>query len=62
MGFSIGDRVIWNWYPRGGYGFVIPVPATVVAVNKKTVTIAAQLKDGSTVNRHVPARNLRTAA
>lgn len=45
-----GQRVVWRHQPRGGYGYVIRVPATVVRRTAKRVLIAAQLKTGATKN------------
>ena len=54
-----GDRVTWLYESRGGYGYVIPVPATIVRMGGKRVTIAALRKDGTTVLRHVTPDKLR---
>lgn len=60
-----GALVLWLYKPRGGYGYVIPVLATVVSwrVNDseglKNVTIDAQRRDGTTVRRTVKAESLR---
>jgi hypothetical protein len=37
-----GQRVIWRHVPRGGYGFVLRIPATVVKVTQKRVTIKVE--------------------
>lgn len=42
----VGDRVVWRNIPRGGYGYVCRVPATVVAVGRARVTIEAALERG----------------
>ena len=48
MAIHIGDTVIWMHKPRGGYGYMIPVPATVVRIYRVNVLIEAKLKDGGT--------------
>ena len=46
--FNSGDRVIWHYEPRGGYGYIIRVPAIVVSVSLKRIVIAAATKNGET--------------
>jgi len=53
-----GRRVVWLNTPRGGYGYTIKVPATVVERDGESVTIDAQLKDGSTRRVTVRAKNI----
>lgn len=36
----------WHHKPRGGYGYVIPVPARVISETPRRVRIAALLRDG----------------
>lgn len=44
---QINDRVNWQYKPRGGYGYTIPVAAVVVALTAKTARIrVAQKIDG----------------
>ena len=45
--FSPGQQVTWHHTPRDGYGYVIPVDGVVVKVNKATVTIRVQKRDGT---------------
>lgn len=37
-----GLRVIWRHKPRGGYGFVLKIPAKVLHVTRKRVTIEVE--------------------
>lgn len=46
MTFKPGDSVLWLHEPRGGYSLPYRVPATVVKVNPKSVTIDAKKPDG----------------
>ncbi len=39
MTFTPGQRVIWNYTPRGGYGYTQRVDAEVVQVGAKRVKI-----------------------
>jgi hypothetical protein len=59
MGFAQGQPVTWYYTPRGGWGWEIPVRATVVKVNKKTVTIDAELEKGGSVRRNVKPDKLK---
>ncbi len=54
-----GQEVTWLFGPRGGYGYLHPVPAVVVKATPKRVTIDALRKDGSTVRRSVKLDSLR---
>lgn len=54
-----GLRVEWLHTPRGGYGYTFRVPATVVWVERKRVTIDAQLARGGTKRVRVDPANLR---
>ena len=56
--FKSGQQVIWKHVPRGGYGFPVGVPATVVKTTAKRVTIDALLKSGRTVRKVVKPENL----
>lgn len=61
--FRAGEQVIWRHIPRGGYGFVCPVPATVVRVCRTRVTIDAALARGGVKRVAVrPASLVRTPA
>lgn len=46
--FAPGDAVTWTHVPRGGWGYVWRVPARVVSVGRKRVTIDAALRRGGT--------------
>ena len=54
-----GDSVTWIWEPRGGWGYQIPVPATVVRIGKARVYIDAELEDGRTKRISVRPEKLR---
>jgi len=53
------EEVTWLHKPRGGYGYVIPVPARVVHVYRVNALIEAQLKDGGVKVVCVPITSLR---
>lgn len=54
-----GTNVMWHHVPRGGYGFVIPIPALVVSVGKRRVCVAVTNRAGNTmVQRHVEPASL----
>ena len=59
--WPVGAPVTWLYQTRGGYRFVRPVPATVLATNSEvgTVKIAAQLRAGGTKERWVRPERLR---
>ena len=44
--FAVGDRVTWMREARGGYGYVMPVPAVVERITRRRVTIRARLAAG----------------
>lgn len=46
--FTPGQKVSWLHETRGGYGYRWWVPATVVKVGPKRVTIDAELEKGGT--------------
>lgn len=54
-----GRLVVWTHTPRGGYGFSVSVPAKVIRVRGKRVTIEATRADGTKVLRAVAESNLR---
>lgn len=54
----IGDKVTWIYTPRGGYGLSFKVPATVLKICKKKVTISVPLKTGEFVTRSVKHESL----
>ena len=53
-----GDKVLWRHQPRGGWGYIILVPAAVISVGKRRVTIAAELKGGGAKRVTVDPANL----
>lgn len=57
----VGMLCYWLHVPRGGYGYVLPVPAKIVGLNLMgdRAIIEVQKRDGSTVRRHVLVTNLR---
>jgi hypothetical protein len=57
--FAAGDRVTWMREARGGYGYVMPVPAVVVRVNRVRVTIRARLAAGGSKLVSVTPSRLR---
>lgn len=57
--FEAGERVVWLYCTRGGYGYVLPVDATVIRTTAKRVRIEAKRTDGTTVVRSVKPENLR---
>ena len=54
-----GSLVTWMHTPPGGYGYQMPIPARVVHVAKKRVTILVETKGGQTVRRHVKPESLK---
>jgi hypothetical protein len=57
---AAGDKVIWLHTPPGGYGYTLPIPATVVQV-KRRVQVEVACTCGGTKRRWVSADNLRPA-
>jgi hypothetical protein len=57
--FIPGQEVEWRFVTRKGYGYSWWVPAVVVAVNTKKVTIDAKLQSGGTKRVAVFSKNLR---
>lgn len=55
----VGALVTWMHVPRGGYGFVLAVHATVERVTKRRVTVRVMTAAGSRVKRVVAASTLR---
>lgn len=53
-----GDKAIWLYEARGGYGFVYRVPCEVVKVTAKRVVIRAVNRLGNTVERAVKPEKL----
>lgn len=65
MGLCEGDRVEWWHVPRGGYGYGRWVPAIVARTPPTTnpegrVRIAAEKADGTTAERTVYQRHVRS--
>lgn len=55
-----GLRATWKHTPRGGYGFTVDVPCTVVDSSKPSrVRIRVKTADGVEVERTVHSKNLR---
>lgn len=54
-----GDTVIWKQKPNGGYGFIVPVDATILRIGEKTATIEVRRTNGATVKRVVRIESLR---
>ena len=50
MSISAGDRVIWDYKPRGGYGYAIPVAGIVAEVigPRALVRVAKKFNGGWT--------------
>lgn len=57
----IGALVVWMHKPRGGYGYVIPVEAKIVALNLQgdRMVIEVPTANGSRVQRSVGVTALR---
>ena len=54
-----GARVYWVHRPRGGYGYVVRIPATVAIPGRKRTTIDAELASGKTCRVSVSTVSLR---
>lgn len=57
--WQIGQAVTWLQTLRGGYGYVYPVEAVVVAVHRERVRIAVHRRDGTTTNVSVKPTSLQ---
>lgn len=55
----IGCSVIWIHVPSGGYGYALPIEATVQRVTRARVTIRLQTKAGTFLTRSVMPERLR---
>lgn len=46
--FQPGDRVSWRYIPRGGYGYVLAIPAIVRTLGKRigidVLTVGGEIK------------------
>lgn len=60
MPFVPGQSVEWLFTTNKGYGYSWWVPATIVKVNKKKVTIDAQLTAGGTKRVSVLPEKIRS--
>lgn len=56
--FRPGDAVTWRKVARGGYGYVLSIPAYVVKLGNRRVGIGAIKKDGSWEPRWVEPTSL----
>lgn len=57
-----GHLVMWLHQPRGGYGYVLPIPARVIRharIPGTWVEIEVEKTDGTLVRRRVRVENLR---
>ncbi len=43
---KVGDPVMWTRQPRGGWGYYEHIPATVVRIGKKRITIEVATVSG----------------
>lgn len=62
MKVQTGDRVVWSYRPRGGYGYVVPVAGVVDQVLGSRVQIFVARKVSGQWQRElrtVAARNLQ---
>jgi hypothetical protein len=59
MSYNAGDAITWLHVPRGGYGYVFPIPGVVVKVNPKTVKIRVKRVNGTEVDRNVKPENIK---
>lgn len=60
----VGLLCVWEHTPRGGYGYVCPVDAKIVALNLQgdEATISVSRRDGRQVKRRVKTSALRHRA
>lgn len=56
--FKPGQKVTWMHDVKGGYGYLLAIPATVIRVTPLRVVIEALKKDGSTALVAVKAEHL----
>lgn len=59
-GPSPGRLMLWLHRPRGGYGYLVPIPAVVVSHAGTWVVIEVARRDGSVVKRRVDVASLRS--
>lgn len=57
--YKAGDKVLWLFTARGGWNPSWWVPATVVKVNTKRITIDAERKDGTSKRVSVKPERLQ---
>lgn len=57
--WEVGDLVVWQHEPRGGYGYTFPVSGRVVAVAGQRICIEVRLRTGEAVRRWVTPARLR---
>ena len=55
-----GDRIIWSHIPRGGYGYVAPVPGVLLSLGTVYATIEVAKVSGEKVKRRVEIESIRT--
>lgn len=56
---TIGECVTWDYVPRGGWGFSIPVTAVVVGQSRARVAIIATKRTGRLARTFVRPTSLR---
>jgi len=60
---EIGSKVIWLHQPTGGYGYIIPVPATILRFKERNGKNMAKIEvftvKGQRKTRWVKADNLK---
>ncbi|MBV8887033.1 MAG: hypothetical protein JO235_23980 [Chroococcidiopsidaceae cyanobacterium CP_BM_RX_35] len=58
MQFEVGQRVVWLYRVRAGYGNVQRLPATIVKLGPRLVQIKVQKGNSEFVNRWVNRNRL----
>jgi hypothetical protein len=56
--WTANQSVTWKHQPRGGYGYIFRVPATITAVGEKRIRIRVQKVSGEWVEKWVRPENL----
>lgn len=59
MQFKENELVKWLYCPKGGYGYIFEIPAQIIKINKKTISIIVLKNDGSLKTLKVKPENLR---